>query len=59
MNIKNKFLNNKKNIVLYLTDFGDEQLGVILEHYTTSLKSIDTNEAVLEWTALKSSLYTR
>ncbi|XP_071131756.1 uncharacterized protein [Mytilus edulis] len=42
-----------------IEDFGDDHLPVILSHFETSLKNgaVDEIEAVLEWTALKSTLY--
>ncbi|VDI54723.1 Hypothetical predicted protein [Mytilus galloprovincialis] len=44
-----------------IEDFGDDHLPVILSHFETSLKNgaVDEIEAVLEWTALKSTLYAR
>ena len=43
------------------TDFGDNHVNTLIGHYEASLNlaAVDPVEAVLEWTAMKSSLYER
>jgi hypothetical protein len=45
----------------YIPDFGDAELAVILEHYKINLEDagVDPMEATIEWSALKSAIYTQ
>jgi hypothetical protein len=46
---------------MYIPDFGDVELAVILDHYKINLEhaGVDPIEATIEWSALKCAIYTQ
>lgn len=46
-------------VILFATDFGDNELSILIDHFLPCLDSINTAEASFEWTALKRAIYSR